>query len=83
MDYQRGGVDSPASTAFAITPNDSTDLTTATRALYVGTAGNISVVLLADSAAVTLKNVAVGYHPLRVKRVRSTGTTAGDLVGLA
>jgi hypothetical protein len=75
--------DAPASKAFAITPNDSTDLTVSTRAVYVGTAGNLSVILTDDSAAVTLTNCAVGYHPLKCKRVRATGTTATGLVGLA
>lgn len=80
---QAGGVDSPASRAFAITPNDSTDLTTQTRALYVGTAGNLVVTLVGDSSSVTFSNVAAGYHPLRVKRVHATSTTATGLIGLA
>ena len=76
------GTDSPARSAFAVTPNDGADLSTPTRALYVGTAGNLSVILVGDSAAVLLKNLSAGYHPLRCKRIRATGTTATDIVGL-
>lgn len=78
-----GGILGPASRAFAITPNDSTDLTRWTRSVYVGGSGNLSVILVGDTAAVTFTNLQAGYHPLRVKRVRSTGTTATNIVGLA
>lgn len=80
--HDRGGAESPASRAFAITPSDSTDLTTVTRSLYVGSGGNLSVILVGDTSAVTFTNIAAGYHPLRIKRVRSTGSTATGLVGL-
>jgi hypothetical protein len=76
-------LDAPASKAFAITPNDSTDLTTTARAIYVGTTGNLAVTLSGDSSSVTFTNVAAGYHPLRAKRVLATGTTASGLIGLA
>jgi hypothetical protein len=75
--------DGPATKAFAITPNDGADLAVPTRCLYVGTAGNVSVILAEDSAAVTITNLAVGYHPLQIKRLRASGTTAAGLVGLA
>ena len=77
-----GGAESPASRAFAITPSDSTDLATPARSLYVGTAGNLSVILVGDTAAVTFTNVQAGYHPIRVKRIRATGTTATGIIGL-
>lgn len=75
--------DSPALSAFAITPSDSVTLTTLTRAIYVGGSGNLVVVMRNDSAAVTLKLVPAGsILPIRVKQVLSTGTTCSDLVGL-
>jgi hypothetical protein len=79
---QAGGLDSPASSAFAITPNDGADLPSHTRALYVGSGGNLVVTLVGDTAAVTLVGLQPGYHPLRAKKVASTGTTASGLVGL-
>ncbi|MEQ1770388.1 MAG: hypothetical protein ABL879_11165 [Devosia sp.] len=72
----------PAANAFAITPNDSTDLEELCRALYVGSAGNISVVLKLG-ATVTFVGVPAGsILPVRAVRVRATGTTAGSLLGL-
>ena len=64
-----------------MTPNDSTDLTAATRGLYVGVSGDVVVIMADDSAAVTITGLAAGVvHPLRVKRVKSTGTTASSIV---
>ena len=74
-------LDASARSGAAVTPSDSTDINT-TKALYIGTAGNIKVILADDSSAVTLTNCAVGYHPLRVTRVYSTDTTASGIVAL-
>lgn len=76
--------ESPAAHGFAVTPNDSTDLTYIAR-LYVGGTGNLRVTLrdMTEGTYVTLNSVAVGYQPLLVKRVWSTGTTATNIIGLA
>lgn len=72
-----------ATAAVAITPNDSTDLAEITRGIYVGTGGNLRVLLADDTTPVTLTNVSAGViYPLRVKRVYSTNTTASNLVAL-
>jgi hypothetical protein len=68
--------------AFAITPHDTNSLTTHTRALYVGGAGNLVATLVGDTVAVTFTSLQAGYHPLRVKKVASTGTTCSAIVGL-
>jgi hypothetical protein len=61
--------------AAAVTPNDSTDLTNK-GILYVGGAGNVSVVT-AGGDTVTFSGVAAGtFLPVMVARVRSTNTTA-------
>ena len=75
------GLEAPASGAFDLTPNDGADLATFTRFIHVGSAGNLNVILAGDTSAVTLTNVQVGYHPLRIKRLMSTGTTASGLTG--
>jgi hypothetical protein len=73
----------PAGTAFAITPADAADLSEVTRSLYVGGPGNISVVML-SGAQLTFQGLAAGtILPVRVRRVRATGTTATSIVGLA
>lgn len=69
----------PVTKPFAITPNDSNDLPTGTRAIYVGVAGDVSFLLL-DGTTVTL-TLAAGWHPIAPKRVRLTGTTATGIVG--
>lgn len=72
----------PATAGEAITPDNSTDLPFATRAIYVGQAGDLSVELISGNI-VQLTNVVPGtIYPLRAKRVRASGTTAGGLVGL-
>ena len=49
--------------------------------IYVGTAGDIALVLVGSSTAVTYHNVPAGtLLPCNVKQVLSTGTTASDIV---
>lgn len=74
--------DAPAGSAAAITPDNSTDLTDTTRAIYVGTAGDLTVDMEDDGTNVTFQNVPVGILPIRVTRVYATGTGASDLVAL-
>lgn len=72
----------PAFSFFAVTPHDSTDFTTWTRALYVGGAGNVAAVTF-DGTAVTFVAVPAGsILPLQCRRVNSTNTTATSIVGL-
>jgi len=74
--------DGPAFHGFAITTSDGTDLTEVTRALYVGGAGAVHV-LMASGGDVTFANVAAGtVLPIRVQRVLATGTTATLVLGL-
>ena len=72
----------PAEYATVVTPSDSTDLTRVARALYIGSGGNLNVDM-ADGSTVLFSNVLGGtILPLRVKRVRSTSTTATLIVAL-
>ncbi|MEM7620053.1 MAG: hypothetical protein AAF228_06260 [Pseudomonadota bacterium] len=72
----------PASEAFTITPNDTTDLSLVTRALYIGTAGNI-VVVMKSGSEVTFNNIPSGtVLSLRTTRIKATGTTATNILGL-
>ena len=76
------GLESPAERAFAITGNDSTDLTVFPRAIYVGGAGNVKVTTLGGDTVTLNGAVAGSILPVRVVRVFSTGTTATNLIGL-
>jgi hypothetical protein len=66
---------------FAITTHDTNFLAQTVRAIWVGTTGNIRVILK-DGSDVTLSSVPVGLLRVRATRVMATGTTASNLVGL-
>jgi len=73
---------SPATAAAAVNADDIQLLPAATRALYVGNTGDVSVEML-DGQVVTFSNVQGGtVLAVRTRRVRATGTTAGGVVGL-
>lgn len=74
-------VDGPPEHAAEVTPSDGTDLTYATRGLFIGVAGNLKVTMVGGQT-VTFPNVPVGQFVARVTRVWSTGTTADDIVAL-
>lgn len=79
--YSRGEVTAPATDAFSVTPNDSTNLTIWAVALYIGGTGDVKVDTV-NGTTVTFSSVPVGILPVQVKRVYSTGTTATNIVGL-
>jgi hypothetical protein len=68
--------------AAAVTKSDTTELGP-TRALYIGGAGNVAVMMQGDDAAVTFTAVPVGtILPISVRRVMSTDTTATNIVAI-
>ncbi len=77
------GLESPVSSGASVTPDDSNDLATTARCLYVGGAGNISVDFIGGETAVVFVGVPAGtLLPFRVSRVRSSSTTATSIVAL-
>lgn len=75
---------SPAQECFSITPTDSAELPRATKALFIGVGGDVTLVPLSGTAAVTFRNLPAGsILDVRVRAVRATGTTASALVGMA
>lgn len=76
------GAEYPASSAAAVTPHDTNELASVSRALFVGGAGNL-VCLMADGSTCTFTGVTAGsILPIRVRRVNSTNTTATNMVAL-
>jgi hypothetical protein len=73
---------SPASDAEAITPSDDADLAAATRAIWVGGAGNVQVTMLGGQEVVFVGVQAGSLLPIRVVRVHEASTTATNLVGI-
>lgn len=75
-----GALIAPAADAFPITPHN-TNVHDAT-SLWVGGAGHVAVTTEVGTD-VTFNSVAAGtLLPIRVIRVRATGTTATNIVGL-
>lgn len=84
QDLANGGnsITAPAANFAAITPNDGSDLAYVTRGIYVGTGGDISAVNAAGDV-VPFKSLPAGILlPIRVARIRATGTTASNIVAL-
>jgi len=84
--YSASSVDNPAGEAVEVTPADA-DLAQYTRALYIGTSGDVAVIMAHENVAggstvVTFKNVLSGsIIPIRVSQVRAA-TTATNIVAL-
>ena len=73
---QRGG-----GGAFAVTPADGTDLANKPAYLWVGGAGNVSVLI--GGQVVVFNSVAAGTRlDISPERVRSTGTSASNIVAV-
>lgn len=74
----------PARLAFDLVPADTGDLAFATKAIYIGSGGDIVLRAIGSETDVTLRNVASGSMlAIRARAIRATGTTAASLVGLA
>ena len=75
-------VNRPSCYAFAVTPDDVTDLVRYTRRIYVGGGGTIKVDMI-EGGTVTFAAVAAGSTlQVGVKRIYATGTTATLIIGL-
>ena len=68
----------PPGNASLVSPSDSVDLPFVSRALHIGTAGNVRVLTLGGQD-VTYTGLS-GTKVLRVSRVFATGTTAGNII---
>lgn len=77
---QSSSVTSPARNAADLVPGGA--IPHVTRAVYVGTAGDIAVTM-ADGDDALFRNVLGGtILPIRIREIRAQGTTADDIVGL-
>jgi len=66
----------------AISPSDGSDLAFQTRAIYVGAAGNLSILNFLGEIVVFVGLPVGALLPVVTSRVRATGTTAANLVAL-
>lgn len=74
------GLESPCERAAAVTPADGADLANTSRALWIGTAGDVKVTTK-QGDTVTFVG-ATGWMPIRAARVWSTGTTASNILAV-
>lgn len=72
----------PSATLVAVTKSDVTVYSPAIRQLYVGTGGDVTV-RTQEGTTITFKSVPAGAFlgPFFIDQVRSTLTTAADIVG--
>lgn len=74
------GPDSSSDDFVAVTPHDTSEIPQ-TRYLYVGGSGDL-VCQNRAGTNITFTALPIGWHPIRTKLVRATGTTATDIVAL-
>jgi hypothetical protein len=64
-----------------VTPSDDTDLSFVTRAVFVGTGGNLEVNMAGTGSAIVIPNVPDGaFLPICVSRILAGSTTATGIV---
>lgn len=82
--YSTPGFGGLAARAQTAVQSDTEDLTAYYDYLYVGVTGDISCIPIRNDSdtPVVFTNVAVGWFPVRVRRILETGTTATGLIGL-
>jgi len=78
--------DSPIGDVLTVTPHDANNLREvesvayATRAIYVGVSGNVTIVT-ADGQTVLMVNLVSGvWHPIRAMKIKSSGTAATSIL---
>jgi len=74
--------DSPSVDQITITPTDGVDLSKPVRSLYIGGAGNVTLVSPYGTTTTFVGLGAGTILPVSAVRVNATGTTATSLVGL-
>ena len=72
----------PSREAESVTPNDSTDLDRRTKGIWVGSSGDLSVVMHNGDVVIFPGVLGGSLLPIAVSRVRATGTTATGIVAL-
>lgn len=79
---QADTITSPSLAPFAVTPNDTTELATIPKGLWVGGTGDVRLKGV-NGSAVTFTAVPAGHIiPVRASIVYATGTTATGIIAL-
>jgi len=75
------GLESPAANIAAVTPSDTVDLPSASRALNVAVEGTVRVTTVSGTTGTVFVS-AGGAFPIRCRRIWATGTSATGIVAL-
>jgi hypothetical protein len=75
-----GDLQSPASHAAAVTPSDSTPLAFASKRLWIGSAGNVTLITVGGETVTYTAVPAGSYLQVRASYVKATGTTSGIVI---
>lgn len=75
-------ITSPALGAVAVTPSDTVNIVGGFKSLYIGGAGNVTLVTYNDEVVTFVGLLAGSILPVVGYRVNATATTATNLVGL-
>ncbi len=78
--YRPSSIDSPASTGEAIAPNDAANLPSSSSYIHIEGAGTLHFEFVSGNEHTM--TLAAGWHPLRIRKVFATGTTATGITGL-
>ena len=71
----------PPNNAFAVTPSDASVFAKQTKQIWVGTTGNLAVLMWGDTVSVILTSVPAGTMlSLSVQKILATGTTASNMI---
>lgn len=71
---------SPASDGAAVTPSDSVALVVPSKRLWIGGAGNVTLVTVRGTVLTYTGVLAGTYLSVRAQQVKATGTTATNIV---
>lgn len=71
-----------ATVCFNIIPNDTNKLIQAPRGLYIGTGGNLSIIDKEGNESIFIDVPSGSILPVRPAIIKSTGTTAGNIIGM-
>lgn len=73
----------PARSAVLLVPHNSNELVNISKAIYIGGAGNLEVILADSPTAVVFKGLSAGQIlPIRARVVKASLTTATDIISL-
>lgn len=83
--FERSGdsPSSPARDAFMVTPHDTQPLPRLPKALLIGIGGTLALRAVDGAADIAVTVTTGQIVPIRAAHVRATGTSAGQIVGLA